>query len=57
MEGRDRVGDDAQAIYSFRAAAVENILGFADRYTPKAEIVVLARITAPRSRFSTAPMR
>ena len=22
------VGDDAQAIYSFRAAAVENILGF-----------------------------
>jgi len=37
------VGDDAQAIYSFRAAAVENILGFADRYTPKAEIVVLAQ--------------
>src|ERR1700677_148419 len=32
------VGDDAQAIYSFRAAAVENILGFADRYKPKAEI-------------------
>src|SRR5215469_14004972 len=26
------VGDDAQAIYSFRAAAVENILGFADRF-------------------------
>jgi DNA helicase II / ATP-dependent DNA helicase PcrA len=37
------VGDDAQAIYSFRAAAVENILGFADRYTPKADIVVLAQ--------------
>src|SRR5580700_6707809 len=37
------VGDDAQAIYSFRAAAVENILGFADRYKPKAEIVVLAQ--------------
>jgi DNA helicase II / ATP-dependent DNA helicase PcrA len=37
------VGDDAQAIYSFRAAAVENILGFADRYTPKAEMVVLAQ--------------
>jgi len=37
------VGDDAQAIYSFRAAAVENILGFADRYSPKAEIVVLAQ--------------
>src|ERR1700683_3772124 len=32
------VGDDAQAIYSFRAAAVENILGFAERFKPKAEI-------------------
>jgi DNA helicase II / ATP-dependent DNA helicase PcrA len=37
------VGDDAQAIYSFRAAAVENILGFAERFKPKAEIVVLAQ--------------
>jgi DNA helicase-2/ATP-dependent DNA helicase PcrA len=37
------VGDDAQAIYSFRAAAVENILGFADRYKPKADMVVLAQ--------------
>jgi DNA helicase II / ATP-dependent DNA helicase PcrA len=37
------VGDDAQAIYSFRAAAVENILGFTERYTPKAEMVVLAQ--------------
>ncbi|MDB6086213.1 MAG: ATP-dependent helicase [Gammaproteobacteria bacterium] len=37
------VGDDAQAIYSFRAAAVENILGFADRYVPKAEMVVLSQ--------------
>jgi DNA helicase-2/ATP-dependent DNA helicase PcrA len=37
------VGDDAQAIYSFRAAAVENILGFPDRFTPKAEIVTLAQ--------------
>ena len=42
-EGVTVVGDDAQAIYSFRAAAVENILGFADRYKPKAEIVVLAQ--------------
>jgi DNA helicase-2/ATP-dependent DNA helicase PcrA len=37
------VGDDAQAIYSFRAAAVENILGFADKYKPKAEMVVLSQ--------------
>src|SRR5450432_4785485 len=37
------VGDDAQAIYSFRAAAVENILGFAERYSPKANMVVLAQ--------------
>src|SRR5579862_462108 len=37
------VGDDAQAIYSFRAAAVENILGFAERYQPAAEVVTLAQ--------------
>ena len=37
------VGDDAQAIYSFRAAAVENILGFPQRYTPPAEVVPLAQ--------------
>jgi DNA helicase II / ATP-dependent DNA helicase PcrA len=37
------VGDDAQAIYSFRAAAVENILGFAERFDPPAEVVTLAQ--------------
>jgi DNA helicase II / ATP-dependent DNA helicase PcrA len=37
------VGDDAQAIYSFRAAAVDNILGFADRFKPKGETVVLSQ--------------
>src|SRR6202795_2440716 len=37
------VGDDAQAIYSFRAAAVENILGFTERYSPKADMVVLSQ--------------
>lgn len=37
------VGDDAQAIYSFRAAAVENILGFAERFKPPAEVVTLAQ--------------
>lgn len=34
------VGDDAQAIYAFRAATVENILGFPGEY-PKARVVQL----------------
>jgi DNA helicase-2/ATP-dependent DNA helicase PcrA len=37
------VGDDAQAIYSFRAAAIENILGFPDRFTPPAEVIPLGQ--------------
>ena len=37
------VGDDAQAIYSFRAAAVENILEFPTRFTPPAQIITLDR--------------
>ncbi len=35
------VGDDAQAIYSFRAASVENILEFPSRCDPPAEIIAL----------------
>ena len=35
------VGDDAQSIYSFRAADVENILNFPDHYIPSARIVSL----------------
>ena len=35
------VGDDAQSIYSFRAAEVENILSFPDQYIPKAKIISL----------------
>jgi DNA helicase-2/ATP-dependent DNA helicase PcrA len=35
------VGDDAQAIYSFRAATVENILGFPERFAPTAATVAL----------------
>ncbi len=35
------VGDDAQSIYSFRAAEVENILGFPDQYMPTAQVVTL----------------
>ena len=35
------VGDDAQAIYSFRAATVENILGFPAQYAPPATTLTL----------------
>jgi DNA helicase-2/ATP-dependent DNA helicase PcrA len=37
------VGDDAQAIYSFRAATVRNILDFPGHFDPAAEIVTLDR--------------
>jgi DNA helicase II / ATP-dependent DNA helicase PcrA len=37
------VGDDAQSIYSFRAATVRNILDFPDHFNPRAEIVTLDR--------------
>jgi DNA helicase-2/ATP-dependent DNA helicase PcrA len=40
-EGVTVVGDDAQSIYSFRAAEVENILGFPERYEPAARVVSL----------------
>ena len=35
------VGDDAQSIYSFRAASVENILEFPQRFTPPAAVITL----------------
>jgi DNA helicase-2/ATP-dependent DNA helicase PcrA len=35
------VGDDAQSIYSFRAATVRNILDFPDHFFPRAEIITL----------------
>lgn len=37
------VGDDAQSIYSFRAATVRNILDFPAAFSPPAEIVTLDR--------------
>jgi DNA helicase II / ATP-dependent DNA helicase PcrA len=37
------VGDDAQSIYSFRAATVRNILDFPAHFSPPAAIVTLAR--------------
>lgn len=35
------VGDDAQSIYSFRAATVRNILKFPDKFSPRARVVTL----------------
>jgi len=37
------VGDDAQAIYSFRAATQRNILEFPDRFRPPATVITLER--------------
>ncbi|MDQ6618972.1 MAG: ATP-dependent helicase [Pseudomonadota bacterium] len=42
-EGVTVVGDDAQAIYSFRAANVRNILEFPGYFEPPATVVVLER--------------
>jgi ATP-dependent DNA helicase UvrD/PcrA len=40
-QGLTVVGDDAQSIYSFRAATVRNILDFPNQFSPHAEIVTL----------------
>src|SRR6266436_5977779 len=37
------VGDDAQSIYSFRAATVRNILDFPNQFSPPATIITLDR--------------
>lgn len=51
------VGDDAQAIYSFRAAEVRNILDFAAAFTPPATVLTLEqnyRSTTPLLAASNA---
>jgi ATP-dependent DNA helicase UvrD/PcrA len=53
------VGDDAQSIYSFRAATVRNILEFPALFNPVAEVVTLEqnyRSTAPILAASNAVM-
>src|SRR5258707_13894825 len=42
-QGLTVVGDDAQSIYSFRAATVRNILDFPARFSPPASIITLDR--------------
>jgi len=42
-DGLTVVGDDAQSIYSFRAATVRNILDFPHHFSPPAEVVTLER--------------
>jgi DNA helicase-2/ATP-dependent DNA helicase PcrA len=37
------VGDDAQSIYSFRSANVENILGFPQLFSPPAQVIPLSK--------------
>ena len=42
-QGLTVVGDDAQAIYSFRGATVRNILDFPQRFDPPARLITLER--------------
>src|SRR6516162_2258765 len=42
-KGLTVVGDDAQSIYSFRAATVRNILDFPAHFNPPAEVATLER--------------
>ena len=42
-DGLTVVGDDAQSIYSFRAATVRNILDFPQHFSPPADIITLDR--------------
>ena len=45
------VGDDAQAIYSFRAATVRNILDFPNQFEPRSASPRLSRTSGQHSKF------
>ena len=51
------VGDDAQAIYSFRAATVRNILDFPTSLSPELALLRLNKIIGQRSRYYTPATR
>ena len=55
------VGDDDQAIYAFRGAAVDNILAFQDRYLGARTVVLATELSlarpGPRRRISDDPVQ
>jgi len=42
-KGLTVVGDDAQSIYGFRSATVDNILNFPEQFSPKAKVISLSK--------------
>jgi ATP-dependent DNA helicase UvrD/PcrA len=51
------VGDDAQSIYSFRAATIRNILEFPSQFNPPAPVITLEQNIGRPSQFLTLVMQ